>query len=425
MYNILVVAECINKDATSEGICTSNFLNSIDSKFFQVDCLYFQLVQHEINHPSHIRSNINLIKIKNTFLDRAIQWARVIRNRLNKHFGYDLLRNRRSSRIKKALKNILLEKDYDLIFVRTVANSIASHQAILDLAKQTTLPPWLVNFNDPVPLSMMPYPYNKNQSTFTSKIKKDEALVRQTIQFASGITSPSVLLTKKFLNFYGLKKRKEEVFAFPHVYFPIAEFDYSLPLNSNKLNLVHAGSLMKERRPEYLLKALQAIAQKDELFRKQVELVFLGNIHPDHLRLFSEFPFPEMIRLINRRVPHTQTMGLLKRADVLIILEAISDESPFMPAKLAEYIGLDRLIWSLSPDASETRRILGESHPLQSRADDLGRLNSQWEWIFLKWKRHESFSLNRPDLTHYTSPDHVNKELKNATVQLNQKLQSP
>lgn len=421
MYKILVVAECINKDATSEGICTSNFLNAIDPKIFQVDCLYFQLVQHDLENHSHIQPNINLISIENTFLDRAIQWARPVRNRLNKHFGYDLLRKRRSYRIKGALKKILRKKDYDLIFVRTVANSIASHEAVLNLAKQMTLPPWIVNFNDPVPSSMMPFPYNKNQSTFTHKIKKDETLVREIIQSASGITSPSILLTKRFLDFYGVNKEEEMVFRFPHVYFPVAKLDVSLPLNSDKLNLIHAGSLMKERNPKYLFKSLELIASKDEKFRKQVELIFLGNIHPDHLHFFSEFSFPEMIKLIDRRVPHSQTLGLLKRADVLIILEAISDESPFMPAKLAEYIGLDRMIWSLSPDTSETRRILGSSHLLQCKADDLEQLYLQWELVFRKWRNQESFALNRPDLEHYISPEHVNRELEKAIVQLNKK----
>jgi hypothetical protein len=302
-----------------------------------------------------------------------------------------------------------------------VANSIASHEAILNLVNQRSLPPWIANFNDPVPSSMMPYPYNKNQSSFSKKIKKDEMLVKQVIQLAPGITSPSLLLTKRFLDFYDVKKEEENIFRFPHVYYPPAKLDTSLALNPNKLNLVHAGSLMKERSPEYLLRSLELLARKDESFRKNIELLFLGNIHPLHLHFFSKFPFPEMIKLINQRVPHTQTLGLLKRADVLIIIEAISDESPFMPAKLAEYIGLDRMIWSLSPDSSETRRILGSSHPFQSRADDVDQLYAQWELAFLKWKNQESFELNRPDLANYISPAHVNKELETALVQLNQK----
>lgn len=421
MYKILVIAECINKDATSEGICTSNFLNALDTQVFKTDCLYYQLVQHELKSTKHIQPTIRLIKIENTLVDHLIQWARILRNRLNKHFGYDLLRNRRSFKIKSELKKVLLNESYDLIFVRTVANSIASHQAILELSKDMKLPPWIVNFNDPVPSSMMPYPYNQNQNTFKKKLKNDENLVRNIIQSANGITSPSVLLTKRFLAFYKLTKARNEVFDFPHVYHPIVEFDFSLPVDQEKLTLVHAGSLMKERNPRFLINALENVSQRNEAFRRQVKMIFLGNIHSDHLPILSDYPYSDMIQLINRRVPHGKTMGLIKRAQVLIILEAISDESPFMPAKLAEYIGLNRMIWSLSPEASETRRILGKSHYLQSRTDDQSRLESQLEWIFANWKNEKSFDLNRADLAHYVSSDHVNEELQKAIIELTSK----
>lgn len=414
MLNILVIAECINKDATSEGICTSNFLNSLNTDDFQVDCLYFQLVQHEFEYQQHIQPKINLIKIENTLVDRAIQWARPLRNRLSKHFGFDLLRSRRSDRIKSLAKKLLGKKKYDLIFVRTVANSIASHRAFLELSGEQQLPPWIANFNDPVPSSMMPFPYNQNLSTHTEKLRKDEQLVKEIIQIADGISSPSVLLTNRFLDFYKVTKGSKEVFNFPHVYFPHANLDFSLDMDPTKLTFVHAGSLMKERNPEFLLKAFEAVASRNLEFKQQVKLVFLGNSHPSHSPAFADFHFQEMLQLINQRVPHNKTMGFLKRADILIIIEAISDESPFMPAKLAEYIGLDRMIWSLSPDESETRRILGESHKLQSRADDQKRMEDQLEWVLTAWNSQKKFKLNRPDLAHYTSPVHVNEELHKA-----------
>lgn len=413
MKKLLILAECINKNATSEGIGTCSFLNALAEGDYQIDCLFFQYVQHELEGYDHITDRINLIKIQNTWVDYLIQWARPLRNRLNKHLGYDLLRNRRSYRFKKTLNLLLNDKKYDLIFVRTIASSLASHKAVLELSKKRDFD-WIVNFNDPAPSSMMPYPYNLKQQSFTKKNKRDEQLVKNIVKAAPGIASPSLLLTERFLNFTAISKDPERIFRFPHVYENLQTVPGNSFLHPSKFNVVHAGSLLAERTPKYLLKAIDELAEEDSEFSDKSRLTFFGSLHQSHQKDFDALSHRGILDLHNRRIPHQAALNVLRDSDVLIILEAISDDSPFMPSKLAEFIGMDKCILALSPTQSETRRILGKDYEFQTEADNVSQIKHLIKSLFNKWKKEEELTLNSPLLQKYVSPSHVVTEIGRA-----------
>jgi len=413
MKKLLVIAECINKDSTSEGIGTCSFLNALAEGNYQIDCVFFQYVQHELEEHTHISERVNLIKIRNTWVDHLIQWARPVRNRLNKHLGYDLLRNRRSFRFKKVLNKLLNDKEYHLIFVRTIASSLASHKAVLELSKMRDFN-WIVNFNDPAPSSMMPYPYNLKLQSFSRKNRRDEILVRNIVKAASGIASPSLLLTERFLNFTAINKDPERLFRFPHVYENLQTTAGKSFLNPSKFNLVHAGSLLEERTPRYLLMAIDELAEEDSLFRDRSKLTFFGSLHQSHQKDFDSFSHREILDLHNNRIPHQDALNVLRDSDILIILEAISDDSPFMPSKLAEFIGMDKCILALSPPLSETRRILGSDYEFQTEADNVQQIKELIKYLFKEWENKRSLTLNSPLLQKYVSPSHVIKEIDRA-----------
>lgn len=409
MKKILVIAECINKNKTSQGIGTTSFLNALAHGAFQIDCCYYEHVQHEIYDTSHINKNINLIKIRNTPLDQIIQFLRPLRNLSIKYFGVNLLRKRRIARFKKVLKPILKRKKYDIVFVRTIAGSIASHVAILELSKTISFN-WVANFNDPVPITMMPYPYFDGNIKFPKSVIKDENLVKDIVRKCDGITSPSVKLTKLFLSFAGIKPGEKRVYRFPHIFVEQNTVTPSF-LDTSKFNLVHPGSLLKPRNPEFLLKAYQKLIKKHPDIKNNIGLTFFGNIHNSHNAIFDSFEFPELLHIKNTRLPHDEALGVLQESDVLIILEAVSEESPFMPGKLAEFIGLEKMILALSPLKSETRRILGEGYPYQSKANDIDDIYNHLNKLYNKWSSNQSLKLEDTVLKKYVSYIHVIEEM--------------
>jgi hypothetical protein len=104
---------------------------------------------------------------------------------------------------------------------------------------------------------------------------------------------------------------------------------------------------------------------------------------------------------------------VLQESNVLLLLEAIADESPFMPGKLAEFIGLNKVIWALSPaEKSETRRILGADYPYQCQADAESEILKQLFLLYHKWETSIEMRLDQPALSNYVSPKHVVDELE-------------
>ena len=408
---ILVIAECINKNKTSQGIGTTSFLNALAQGPFEIDCVYFEHVQHELTDTSHIDARINLIKIKNGFIDQTIQKLRPVRRWSQKYLGVNILRARRVSKFQKALKPLIKNGNYDVLFVRTIAGSIASHTAVLNLSKKLDFK-WVVNFNDPAPATLMPYPYFDGKITYPKQMANDEALVKEIVKNCDGITSPSVLLTQRFLDFAGIAESDTHVYRFPHIFVKPKHIKTPSFLDKSKFNIVHPGSLLGPRNPEFLLKAYQKFIEQFPEKAANTRLTFFGKIHANHKPLFDSFPYPEFLDIRDKRIPHEEALGVLKESSVLIILEAIAEESPFMPGKLAEFIGLNKTIWALSPVKSETRRILGSAYPYQCEANSELDIQEQLNALYESWELDQQMALNITDLMAYVSAEQVIEEMQ-------------
>jgi hypothetical protein len=411
MKKILIVAECINKNKTSEGIATTSFLNALVHGPFEVDCVYLQQVQHEIYDTSYIDQRINLLKIENGFIDQLVQKLRPVRRWSQKWLGINLLRERRASKFQKALKPLIQKGKYDVVFVRTIAGSIASHTAVLNLSKHLDFK-WVVNFNDPAPATLMPYPYFDGKVEYPKQMANDEAVVREIVKSCDGITSPSVLLTERFLDYAGLNETDKNIYQFPHIFIEPGEIKTPSFLDKGKFNVVHPGSLLGPRNPEYLLKAFQLFIEEQPEKANRTKLTFFGTIHASHKPLFDGFPYPEFLDIRDKRIPHEEALGVLKESSVLIILEAIANESPFMPGKLAEFIGLDKTVWALSPKKSETRRILGADYPYQCEANHEDEIYRQMIMLYESWENNNAMLLGNDKLQAYVSPKHVVDEME-------------
>jgi uncharacterized membrane protein YheB (UPF0754 family) len=107
------------------------------------------------------------------------------------------------------------------------------------------------------------------------------------------------------------------------------------------------------------------------------------------------------------------------QADLPVLIEASAEESPFMPVKLAEMIGLGRIFLVLSPSKSETRRILGEKYKFQTEAFNKSEIVSiVSDFINNKYdKEAEEKHIN--ELQEYISPKSVNSSLQQIIDQFN------
>lgn len=410
----MIIAECLNHNKTSQGIGTTSFLNALVHGSFDITCVYLQQVQHEFDDTGHIHGSIRLIKIHNSWFDYSLRPLRKLRYLYAKVFGRSLLRDRRSLKFYREIKRLLKSESFDLVFVRTEANSIASHQAVLWLSKKLDFR-WVANFNDPVPRSMMPHPYFKKGTPLSLQDRKDEILVKKILLQCHGLTSPSLILSQWFLEYYKVQEKlAPHIFKFPHVFVekPLT-MDTDI-LDEDNMNFVHAGSLLNERDPSFLLKAFENFLSSHPDAQEHVRITFFGSIHNEHKHTIEAFGFTESLMIVNKRISHAEALRTIADSDVMILLEAISDESPFMPGKLAEFIGLRKCIWSLSPGKSETRRILGCDYPYQCEANQVDQMESIITRLYGKWVNNEPLELTDPKLIEYVSPSQVVEEMQRA-----------
>lgn len=111
----------------------------------------------------------------------------------------------------------------------------------------------------------------------------------------------------------------------------------------------YLGNFYQQRGPEPLFEALACLpAVRPDLARElRVELVgtWLASYRPSD----SFRSLPEGLVAIRGRVGYLESLRLMQEADLLLVIDAPSEQSLFLPSKLIEYIGAGKPILAISP----------------------------------------------------------------------------
>lgn len=417
MKKILILAESINKNQSSEGIATVNFINAIDTDVFDVICVFYEFPQFELSIIDWINPKVKLIHIKNNSFDVFFSKFSKVKNFFSKYYGVSLLKEYRVYRFRKFLDKNFNHFKFDLIFSRTVATSICSHRALISstISKYNKT---LIYFNDPVPFSLMPFPYSNGISFNPLFDKKEIAHVKNIIKYSTAIASPSMLLNNFFLNL--LNDFKKSNFTFPHLYLNSninLDIDISNYLDLSKINITHCGSLLIGRDPSCLISSIVSLFKEFPEFKNKVSINFFGPIFAGHMKYIESLDH-DFIRVINKRFSHEESLALMYQSSLPVLIEAAAVESPFMPVKLAELIGISKPFLVLSPKKSEVRRILGEEYDLQTEVNNSKEIirilrDFLFNYIDLDKNRTHIFAL-KP----YVSSEFVNNSLQNVISEL-------
>ena len=106
--------------------------------------------------------------------------------------------------------------------------------------------------------------------------------------------------------------------------------------------------------------------------------------------------------VIKDYIEYNRVQTIEKEAAVNIILEAISEISPFLPGKFPNCVKVNKPILVLGPYYSEVKRLLGNDYPYWSEANDIQNIEDKITQLYIKWKANpENFHLNRNDLVDY------------------------
>lgn len=325
---------------------------------------------------------------------------------LEKIFGFSFTFYNDTNSILKALKKLTFQPD--LVLTLSKGGSFRPHYALLKLPEFHYK--WMAYVHDPYPFHFYPRPYTWVEPNYKSK----EIFFSKVAEKAKFSCFPSQLLLEWMGSFYPNFLQTGLVIPHQNAIFQQKCTEFPHYFDVSKFNLLHAGNLLNARSPEGLIEGLKLFLVKYPEARKDVRLLMIGSVS-GYVEMLLEYQkiIPEFF-FYDGNIAFDEVYHIQKNASVNIILEAKSEISPFLPAKFPHCVEANKIILSLAPYYSETKRLLGINYEYWAEASDAALIGKLIEKLYHLWiENPENLLLNRKDLEEYLSVDFLRKTIEN------------
>lgn len=307
------------------------------------------------------RISSGIIRTKNqSALEKAMLWIR----------GNFFIPDARKYWVKPSVSYLseLIEKQN----IRTVITTGPPHSVHLigQQLRQEHEVKWIADFRDP----WTSIGYHKKLRLTKSSQKKHKALERSVLNEADLLLTTSDTTRKEFRT---LTDKPIELITngFDSDYTGGADLD-------DKFTISHIGSLLTGRSPNNLWKVLSEIARDDEIFRKELQLEFIGLVSEDVMDNLYKNELAPYIQM-KGYVSHAQALRRQQRAQILLLVEIDSEDTKgIVPGKLFEYMAARRPILAVGPEDWEAGTIIlgSDTGEVFSYKD-----HSQLKNVLLEW----------------------------------------
>ena len=146
---------------------------------------------------------------------------------------------------------------------------------------------WIAYVHDPYPFHYYPRPYNWVEKSYFHK-EKFMGLITEKAKY---LAFPSLLLKEWMESYFNEVSKKSLII--PHQIGSDFPF-HKLPdfFNENQFTLLHAGNLLKQRNPEFLIKGFLQFLENNPSAKNESKLFLIGsnNQHKDLLYQFQNHP---------------------------------------------------------------------------------------------------------------------------------------
>ncbi|QTD37561.1 hypothetical protein JL193_16040 [Polaribacter batillariae] len=404
---ILALVEDLRINKTSAGICNSRILMALLLGGHSIKCLYDYYEDNTF--PWLKNDNITFLEIHNLKESNVINILKKIpkANALPAYTtGFNFGELRKIKSWKQTIKEEL-DNNYDFILVLGAGNSNSNFFAIASIKTKV---PYIVYYHDPYPIHQYPKPYGK-PSSHVGRLKAKKS--NKVIEKAYKVSFPSLKLYEWMLKFH--PNLADKSFVLPHVYadltnLPTLFSDTLVNLNEAAFNILHVGSLLGPRNPKTLIKVFNKFINEDEERRQLYFLNIIGSVAKENEEFDKNLDL-QNVNLLKTRVSYSKSLDLLKQANAVLILEANSENSPFMPGKLADCIAVRKPIMALTSKNSETARILGVNNQLIADLENEVEIYKILSRLWTSFKDNKEKNLINEELFMYISAENFNKIL--------------
>ena len=292
----------------------------------------------------------------------------------------------------KALSEELKKGNYDAIITTGPPHSL---HLIGQKLKEETGIKWIADFRDP--WTQIGY-HEKLKLTENSR-KKHEKLEKQVLNSTDHIITTSFTTRNEFLS-----KTSRPVSVITN------GFDIEINeefVSNDKFELAHVGSLLSDRNPRQLWKAIGELIKENREFANNFRLRLAGKVSEEVLKSIEENQLQSY--LVNEGyVNHSMAIEIQRSASVLLLIEIDAEETRgIIPGKLFEYLASKRPILAIGPEAWDVERIItgtgaGEVYSYGNISEIKARISEHFQKYIageLRCNSHDIAKYHRKNLT--------------------------
>ncbi|OYU83927.1 MAG: glycosyl transferase family 1 [Flavobacterium sp. BFFFF2] len=308
-----------------------------------------------------ISSGLLPVAKKQTFLERCMLWVR----------GNIFIPDARFLWVDPSVKfltSYLQNNPVDLVVTTGPPHSL--HLIGLKLKQQTACT-WLADFRDP----WTTIGYYKALKLSGYADRKHRALEKKVLQTADQIlvTSPTTAA-----EFSAITQRPIQVIT--------NGYDTEQVPKTTKdacFSLAHIGSLLLDRNPLVLWRALRSLTQENESFSAAFKLKLIGAVSPEVLQTIHEMELSEYLEMPGY-IPHNEALVQQRSSQVLLLIEIDHTETRcILPGKLFEYMVSGCPILAFGPEQSDMEPIIrstntGQFYPYSAQEETIKTQILHW-----------------------------------------------
>jgi hypothetical protein len=247
----------------------------------------------------------------------------------------------------KFLVKYLKENPVDAIVSTGPPHSM--HLIALGVKRKTGLP-WLADFRDP--WTNIDFYQELRLTAFGDK--KHRKLEQDVLKAANKLVTVSWNWAKDF-EILGAKNMEVITNGFDPDDFK--EIQYK---KSAKFEIIHLGSLNKDRNPIRFWEAIHELCKLDKSFRNALKITLIGQTDYSVIEAVTRFDLSDLVEKIDYK-PHREVLQIAGNASVLLLpLNNTPHVSGIVPGKIFEYLALKRPILGIGPIDGDSARIISE-----------------------------------------------------------------
>ncbi len=228
------------------------------------------------------------------------------------------------------------EKKYDFIYSRSQPG--ISHMVAHQYKKQLHIP-WVAQFSDP-------WANNPFHKYGQARLKRKE---EEIVQYADVLVFPTEEIRKLYESTYPAMGIRSKSYVIPHC-FEDSLYPNEAGSKKEKMIVSYIGDFYGLRSPVHFLEAMElALKWKPDLV-DVMEFHIWGYLEPRYKELIDSFQsIKEMIHIHNQ-TDYLDSLSRMKTSDILILIDAPSEENLFLSSKLIDYFGSRKPILGVTPE---------------------------------------------------------------------------